>query len=205
MENTTSPGTARAAALYDQGSEFVARAAKNVRGLEDLRNRLRNYERQLPPEAEQVSIEEAESTWHPAAARVFRNPATFAQNWDPSKVVYPLVFRLRLAEGHIRWSASALYHWFASEPFWDQQSNVLKGGTSGIAVAFWAIVQYVENVARLAPDDGATRYRLKELMFAKLGAARFPNTVKTRAVELTSALKSLWHSNLMKSGLRRPT
>ncbi|KAG8714465.1 hypothetical protein FRC08_011892 [Ceratobasidium sp. 394] len=173
MATPSAAGKARAAALYNQGGDLFARAVENVPNLEVLRDRLCDYERQLPPEAEPVSIKEIESTWHPAAARVFRDPATFAQNWDPSEVEYPPEFSSRLVTGHHRWGVTALRDWLSSKPFWDQQGHYLQSGMSGVVVAFWTIVQYAENVAMVIPADDSAAKHLHELDLAVYGRADY--------------------------------
>ncbi|KAG9082646.1 hypothetical protein FRC06_004909 [Ceratobasidium sp. 370] len=145
-------GEERARLLYDEALGLVTEVDESVPGVLTLREMLRTYEANLPPEGEPISSEEAKSAWHPAAARVVRSPESFRDNWDRAKLVYPEAFASRISEGHHGWAATALRDWLRKNPFWDTEAGALKGGFGGVVIAFYALIQFAINIKRVAPN-----------------------------------------------------
>ncbi|KAG9077525.1 hypothetical protein FRC06_008868 [Ceratobasidium sp. 370] len=63
-------GEERAGVLYDNPLDLVTEVNECVSGVLLLCEMLRTYEANLPPIAALITSAEAESAWHPAAARV---------------------------------------------------------------------------------------------------------------------------------------
>ncbi|KAG9078581.1 hypothetical protein FRC06_008300 [Ceratobasidium sp. 370] len=139
----------RSVGLYDFATPLLSRLASSVADLDELRKRLNDYEQCfVVPEAT-----EATSNWHPAALCVFRQADQVAYNADPARIIYPAEFLSRDRPGHSAWSATALWDFLLRKPFCTNGSGILNGGSSGVAVGFYAILQYAFNVLRVAPKD----------------------------------------------------
>ncbi|KAG8700018.1 hypothetical protein FRC08_004968 [Ceratobasidium sp. 394] len=146
-------GQERANTLYKSADRLVAEVGDRVRGLASLLVKLREYESFVPAEVATIPATERSHDWHPAAAQVSRTLETFADNTSMTKHVFPEEFLSRLARGHYRWDVTAFRDWIESNPFWEGGAKMLRGGTAGIAVAFFAILHYALNVARVMPKD----------------------------------------------------
>ncbi|KAG8733311.1 hypothetical protein FRC10_000298 [Ceratobasidium sp. 414] len=176
-------GEVRASALYDHAVQLVAEIGEQVRGLDSLLGKLHKYESLLsadflPKKTDDLKVVtipsvERSHNWHPAAAQVSRALEMFADNADLAKHTFPEEFLSRLARGHHRWDVTALRDWVQSKPFWDDGAKMLRGGTAGIAVAFFAILHYALNVARVMPKDKEDADRLCDQDKAVYGRADF--------------------------------
>ncbi|KAG9074768.1 hypothetical protein FRC06_010478 [Ceratobasidium sp. 370] len=160
---STREGEARASTLYDHAVQLVAEIGEKVRGLDSLLKKLRKYE----------SLVDRSDDWHPAAAQVSRALETFADNADLTKHTFPDEFLSRLARGHYRWDVTALRDWIQSKPFWDDGAGMIRGGTAGIAVGFFAILHYALNVTRVMPKNAQDADRLCDQDKAVYGRADF--------------------------------
>ncbi|KAG8729549.1 hypothetical protein FRC10_003812 [Ceratobasidium sp. 414] len=148
-QTTDHQASRRSVELYDLAIPLSNQVALSVANLDELRQKLNDYERSFTlPEATNEA-----NDWHPAALRVFRQAGLFAHNVDPAHIIYPAEFVSRDQPGHSAWSATALRDFFLRKPFCADGSSILNGGSSGVAVGFYAILQYTINVLRVAPKD----------------------------------------------------
>ncbi|QRW00969.1 hypothetical protein RhiJN_28987 [Ceratobasidium sp. AG-Ba] len=154
-----------AAGLYDMAQLMVEELSKHVRGIDHLFTELREYKSATPKPPVTAYSSEArstETTWHPAAAHLFRELAYFDWNTDRRKYRYPEAFRSRLESGHALWQSSALYDWFSTHPFLDATENVLLGGLNGAIVGFYTILQYGHNMLEVTPNSQLEEDQLEE-------------------------------------------
>ncbi|KAG8698108.1 hypothetical protein FRC08_006132, partial [Ceratobasidium sp. 394] len=153
MQAPAPSGPNRASDMYDHAQEIVERVRTLVPGIDELWRKVRAYEGKMPPQGNSVSDDYVKKHWHIAARRVYRTSDDFHYNWQILKIEYPKNFTARTVPGHSKWTAVTLRDWFEKNPFYDSESQVLKGGFSGVAVGFYAIVQYALNVARVMPSE----------------------------------------------------
>ncbi|KAG8709126.1 hypothetical protein FRC08_018530 [Ceratobasidium sp. 394] len=161
--NTPAPvAEERASALYDLGADLIHEVDKSVPGVAGLCAMLREYEASVSTAATLISYETSEHSWPPAAAFISRTSDTFADNWNLDKIVYLEPFLSCESDDHHGWAVASLRDWLRKNLFWDAEAGALQSGFNGIAVAFYAIVQYGWNVARVAPKTQADEDRLFE-------------------------------------------
>ncbi|KAG8733605.1 hypothetical protein FRC10_012269, partial [Ceratobasidium sp. 414] len=139
----------RSVELYDLAIPLSNQVALSVANLDELHQKLNDYERSftLPEATNEVN------NWHLAALRVFHQAGLFAHNVDPVHIIYPAEFVSCDQPGHSAWSTTALRDFFLRKPFCTDGSSILNGRSSGVAVGFYAILQYTINVLRVAPKD----------------------------------------------------